>query len=188
MTDRRFLVLFDDFPIEEAQVKSGENTHQVIVASRCVNVALFLSGNLRRNVSISIAWGETSDLRVITFSGETLKRVSPDERSISFFLLKSKREVERLSVDKGKLMHNGIEVTRTDINSLLQKWSPSNVYASVKGPDDSEPTDRGTSGVFIYGIGPHENPIMKKQFFALPRPPNPERFILDINLKSDWND
>ncbi len=188
MMDRRFLVLFDGFPIEEAQVKSGENTHQVIVASRCVNVALFLSGNLRRNVSISIAWGETSDLRVITFSGETLKRVSPDERSISFFLLKSTRVVERLSVDQAILMDNGIEVARTDFNSLLQKWDPSNVYVSVMGNEDSEQTDNRTTGVFVYGIGTHENPKMKKQFLAIPRPPNPERFILDINLKSDWND
>jgi tRNA pseudouridine-54 N-methylase len=179
------MILFDRFPIKEAQVKSGNNTREVILASRCVNVALFVSGNLRRNVSISIAWGERRDLRVITFPGGTLKRVSPDERSISFFLLKSTREAEGLSAGQSKVMDNGIEVTRTDLDSLLENWSPSSVHAALKGTEDSESAEGRTEGVFVYGMGIHEDPIAKKQVVALPRPPNPERFILDMNLKAD---
>ena len=183
MTGRRFLVLFDNFPIEEDQVRSGKNTHEVIVASRCVNVALFVSGNLRRNVSISIAWGELGDLRVITFPGETLKRVSPDERSISFFLLKSTHEAENLAAGQSKVMDNGIEVTRADLDSLLENWSPSGVYLAIEGTEDS--AEGGSGGVFVYGRGMQKEPITRPRFIALPKPPNPERFILDINLKSD---
>ncbi|MHA2069677.1 MAG: hypothetical protein ACXABY_35385 [Candidatus Thorarchaeota archaeon] len=185
MTDRRFLVLFDNFPIEEAQVRAGKNAQEVIVASRCVNVALFVSRDLRRNVSINIAWGEKGDLRVISFPGKTIKRVSPDERSISFFLLKATREVENLSKDESKVMDNGIEVMRKDFDSLLEHWSPATVYAALKDPGPSDSQEIGASGVFMYEIGMHEKLIPGTKIVALPRPRSPERFILDINLKSD---
>jgi tRNA pseudouridine-54 N-methylase len=179
------MVLFDRFPIQEDQVKAGNNIHEVIVASRCVNVALFVSGDLRRNVSLGIAWGETRDLRVITFPGESLKRVSPDERSISFFLLKSANKADGLSYGQGIVMDNGIEVKRTGFEILLEDWSPSSVYAAQKGAKDSEEAINRKEGVFVYGMGIHENPKASTQITALPRPPNPERFILDINLKAD---
>jgi tRNA pseudouridine-54 N-methylase len=187
MTARRFMVMFDSFPIKEAQVKSGNNTREVIVASRCVNVALFVSGNLRRNVSISIAWGEIRDLSVITFPGETLKRVSPDERSIAFFLLKSTNEASNLSAGQRIVMDNGIEVKRAGFEILLEDWSPSSVYAAQKGTEDSEKAISRKVGVFVYGMGMHENPKASTQIVALPRPPNPERFILDMNLKADMD-
>jgi hypothetical protein len=82
-------------------------------------------------------------------------------------------------------MDNGIEVTRTDIDSLLENWSPSNVYAALKGTKDSEAAVSRTVDVFVYGMGMHENPNVSTQIVALPRPPNPERFILDMNLKAD---
>jgi tRNA pseudouridine-54 N-methylase len=185
MTARRFIVLFDRFPIQEAQVRSGNNTREVIVASRCINVALFVSGDLRRNVSVSIAWGETRDLRAITFPGETLKRVSPDERSISFFLLKSANEAEGLSTGQGVVMDNGIEVKRASFESLLEDWGPSSVHAALEGTKDSGAAVDRKVGVFVYGMGIHENPKANTQIIALPRPLNPERFILDINLKAD---
>ena len=181
MTARSFLVLFDRFPIEEDQVRSGKNVPEVIIASRCVNVALFVSGDLRRNVSISIAWGDSRDLRVVTFPGETIKRVSPDERSISFFLLKSSRRVKNLSPGQSVIMDNGIEVTRADLDDLVGSWKPSSLYLALNGTKDS---DIEKSGLFVYGLGKHANPDVT-EFVALPRPPNPERFILDMNLISD---
>ncbi|MHA2141269.1 MAG: hypothetical protein ACXADC_01175 [Candidatus Thorarchaeota archaeon] len=185
MTDRRFLVLFDSFPIEEAQVRTGENVQEVIVASRCVNVALFISRDLRRNVSISIAWGEKGDLRVITFPGKTLKRVSPDERSISFFLLKASRKVENLSTDESAVMDNGIEVKRKTLAGLLEHWGTTTVYAALIESGESDSSEFDTSGVFMYEMRMQEKPITGANFIALPRPRSPERFILDINLKSD---
>lgn len=185
MVDRRFLVLFDEFPIDEAQVRSGENPPNVIVASRCVNVALFLSGDLRRDVAISIAWGETEALYIITFPGKTLKRVSPDERSISFFLLKASREVEDLSLGKEKAMDSGILVKRAALDSLLEDWSPSDVYVALEGVEESDMTASSTEGVFLYGLDTKQVSITGRQTTALPRPRSPERFILDINMKAD---
>jgi tRNA pseudouridine-54 N-methylase len=181
MMGRRFLVLFDSFPIEEGQVRSGENIPEVIVACRCVNVALFVSGNLRRDVSISIAWGDPSDLWVVTFPGETIKRVSPDERSISFFLLKASQKMKDLFPGQNAIMDNGIEVTRANLDDLVKDWKPSGVYLALERTKDS---DFEKTGLFVYGMGRHERPEVTK-FAALPRPPNPERFILDMNVISD---
>ena len=179
---RRFLVLFDRLPIEENQVRAGENTPEVIIASRCVNVALFVSGNLRRDVSISIAWGNPRDLCVATFPGETIRRVSPDERSISFFLLKALHRIKDLLPGQSAIMDNGIEVTRADLNDLVNAWKPSSVFLALEGVKDS---DFGKTGLFVYGLGRHATPEVMTEFAAIPRPPNPERFILDMNLISD---
>ncbi|NOR38560.1 MAG: hypothetical protein GQ580_03115, partial [Candidatus Thorarchaeota archaeon] len=79
---RRFLILFEELPIDVVSVKSGQNGPEVITACRCVNVGLFVSGNLRRNVEVSLAVGQLEDLGIVTYPGPALKRVSPDERSI----------------------------------------------------------------------------------------------------------
>ncbi|MFW9890315.1 MAG: hypothetical protein ACFFER_19210, partial [Candidatus Thorarchaeota archaeon] len=134
------------------------------------------------NVSISIAWGDSRDLSVVTFSGETIRRVSPDERSISFFLLKASYRMKDLFPGQSAIMDNAIEVTRADLDDLVKTWKPSNVYLALEGTNDS---DFETTGLFVYGLGRHAIPEVMKEFAALPRPPNPERFILDMNLMSD---
>ncbi|MHA1575857.1 MAG: hypothetical protein ACTSU3_00710, partial [Candidatus Thorarchaeota archaeon] len=125
---RHFLILFDEFPIDSIDVKRGDNKPEVVVASRCINVALFVSNNLRRNVQVSIAIGKLDDLRVISFPGESLRRVSPDERSISFFLLKSMNALSELDLGRSKTMDNGIIVHRRSYAELLKEWSSSTVY------------------------------------------------------------
>jgi tRNA pseudouridine-54 N-methylase len=64
MPVRRFLVMFDSFPIDKASVKSGQNSPEVVTACRCVNVGLFVSGDLRRDVIVSIAVGAVEDLKL----------------------------------------------------------------------------------------------------------------------------
>ncbi|MHA1576231.1 MAG: hypothetical protein ACTSU3_02605, partial [Candidatus Thorarchaeota archaeon] len=66
---RHFLILFDDIPIDKASVKSGNNSPEVITAVRCVNVGLFISGNLRRDVVVSLAKGTPEDLKLVSFPG-----------------------------------------------------------------------------------------------------------------------
>ena len=117
---RRFLVMFDKMPIDKASVKSGQNGPEVVTACRCINVGLFVSGDLRRDVVVSLAIGPLEDLRVVSFPGNTLRRVSPDERSISFFLLKATEILENLEAGESFTMDNGIELTRTSIDHLSE--------------------------------------------------------------------
>ncbi|MHA2396137.1 MAG: hypothetical protein ACXAC0_05485 [Candidatus Thorarchaeota archaeon] len=132
---RRFLVMFKDFPIDKASVKSGENSPEVVSACRCVNVGLFVSGDLRRDVVVSIAVGAQEDLRVVSFPGNSLKRVSPDERSISFFLLKAFEQAQNLDLGKSFKMNNGIELVRSSLNELIDLWGPDVIQVPPINPE-----------------------------------------------------
>ncbi|MGY5855095.1 MAG: hypothetical protein RTS72_00755 [Candidatus Thorarchaeota archaeon] len=132
---RRFLVMFKGFPIDKASVKSGKNSPEVITACRCVNVGLFVSGDLRRDVIVSIAVGTEEDLKVVSFPGDSLKRVSPDERSISFFLLKAVEKAQDLEPGKSFKMNNGIELVRASLVELLESWGSGVIQVPSDSPE-----------------------------------------------------
>lgn len=135
MCVRRFLVMLEKMPIDRASVKSGRNGPEVITACRCVNVGLFVSGDLRRDVTVSFAVGPTDDLKVISFPGASLRRVSPDERSIAFFLLKAIEKLENLDVGKSFTMDNGIELTRTSLDALTEVWGHYMIQVPSSSPE-----------------------------------------------------
>ncbi|MHA2350277.1 MAG: hypothetical protein ACXADL_11665 [Candidatus Thorarchaeota archaeon] len=180
---RRFLIAFDKFPIESSSVKSGNNKPEVIVACRCINVGLFISGNLRRDVEVSISIGSPDDFQVISFSGQTLKRVSPDERSIAFFLLKATEFLKGMDIGKSKTMDNGIVVRRTNLVSLIEEWSPHRVFSAEVEQLSMRTETPLSDGLYVFDfdgiIGNLDQAV--KMF----RPPHPERFILDVNLNFD---
>ncbi len=132
---RRFLVMFKDFPIDIASVKAGQNSPEVITACRCVNVGLFVSGDLRRDVIVSIAVGSEEDMRVVSFPGNSLKRVSPDERSISFFLLKAIEKAQDLELGRSLKMNNGIELVRSSLDELVELWGPGVIQVPSISPE-----------------------------------------------------
>ncbi len=132
---RRFLVIFKDVPIDRSSVKSGLNSPEVVTACRCVNVGLFVSGDLRRNVIVSLAVGAAEDLKVVSFPGNSLRRVSPDERSISFFLLKAMEKVQNLEPGKSIIMDNGIELIRSSLAELVELWDSSVIQVPSTSPE-----------------------------------------------------
>ena len=189
---RRFLVLFDDLPLDKASVKSGANSSEAVTACRCVNVGLFLSGDLRRDVIVSIATGSIDDLRVISFPGATLKRVSPDERSISFFLLKSLDMAMGLAQDSQRAMDNGIIVGREGFRRIIAAYGPDSVFiASKDSTSDSDSSYELEDALLVYDTGTRidmaSSKIMAEKYRKLPRPSHPERFILDVNDRVDDN-
>lgn len=188
---RHFLILFDDIPIDKASVKSGNNSPEVITAVRCVNVGLFISGNLRRDVVVSLAKGTPDDLKLVSFPGASLKRVSPDERSISFFLMKAFSIVEGALMDSFKIMDNGIEVRRSTLKSFFESLTPARVY--ISNPEITSNTISDAeydNSILIYTIGKQFDSFQidaKLTQIELPYFPNPERFILDVNMTVDRN-
>ena len=132
---RRFLVMFKEFPIDSSSVRSGQNSREVVVACRCVNVGLFVSGDLRRDVTVSLAIGENDDLRVISFPGETLRRVSPDERSVSFFLLKADKIARTIEPGEKHTMDNGIELIRSSLHELTEEWRSELIHVPSSNPE-----------------------------------------------------
>jgi tRNA pseudouridine-54 N-methylase len=182
---RRFLVAFEKLDIDAASVKSGHNSRNVVVACRCVNVGLFLSGNLRRDVEVSLLIGTSEDLNVIKFRGSTLKRVSPDERSIAFFLLKAHNILDTMQRSDKRIMDNGIILQRMTLKEMFDSWSVETCYvANQEFNTTSDYSTISKDGCFLYDMIPArlEVECVTK---ALPRPPHPERFILEINHTCD---
>jgi len=132
---RRFLVKFKEFPIDRSSVKSGQNSSEVIAACRCVNVGLFISGDLRRDVTVSFVIGTDDDQMTVSFPGESLRRVSPDERSISFFLLKAIEKAQDLNPGESFTMDNGIELIRSPLDELLERWEPDIIHVPSSSPE-----------------------------------------------------
>ena len=132
---RRFLIMFKDLPIDKTSVKAGQNSPEVVTACRCVNVGLFVSGDLRRDVIVSIAVGTEEDLVVVSFPGNSLKRVSPDERSISFFVLKAIEKAQNLELGGSFKMNNGIELVRISLDELFELWDPGVIQVPSDSPE-----------------------------------------------------
>lgn len=186
---RNFLILFDDIPIDSASVKSGNISPEVITAARCVNVGLFISGNLRRDVVVTLAKGTPDDLKIISFPGDSLKRVSPDERSISFFLLKAMSIADSLLMNSLETMDNGIEVRRSTLNQFFDFLSPDGIFISTPGNTSTMSNIGGTEkSLLVYSIGKQFDSLQvdtKWKQMELPYFPHPERFILDSNIIVD---
>jgi tRNA pseudouridine-54 N-methylase len=179
-------VAFDEMDINTVSVKSGQNSRNVVVACRCVNVGLFLSGSLRTDVEVSILLGNDDDIRSITFPGSSLQRVSPDERSIAFFLLKAHTVLEEMHPNSKRTMDNGIIVHRTTLKEILDRWGREECYiASHEFNPCSDYSHISESGLFLYSIVPEHSYLKDYPAKPLPRPPHPERFILEINLTCD---
>jgi hypothetical protein len=178
--------------MDKASVKSGDNSPKVIVATRCVNVGLFLSGDMRRDVIISLAKGPLNDLKIISFPGESLKRVSPDERSISFFLLKASSIADQADIDSYQRMDNGIEVRRCSLDSFIESVSPSCIFKSNPGNQGhSLGTMDYTNSVVMHSQAELFDSYTiesKWQQKELPYYPTPERLILDINMIANKTD
>ncbi len=187
-----YLILFDNVAIDKASVKSGDNSPEVIVAARCVNVGLFISGDMRRDVVISLAEGPLNDLKIISFPGESLKRVSPDERSISFFLLKANSIAEKVDIDSHQRMDNGIDVRRCSLESFIESLNPICIFKSSSGNQSHSvaTVDYADSLVIHSQAESFDSYILdsKWQQKELPYYPSPERLILDINMMTDNTD
>jgi tRNA pseudouridine-54 N-methylase len=183
---RQFLISFDKLDIDASNVKSGHNSRNVVVACRCVNVGLFLSNNLRRDVKVSLSTGTSKDLKVITFPGSTIRRVSPDERSIAFFLLKASDILDEMQMNSRRTMDNGIELHRTTLKNLFDQWLEEECYIALQAFNvESDFSSVSESGLYIYDMNPENPTMMNYPIKAIPRPPHPERFILEINLNCD---
>ncbi len=188
MSARRFLVVFDSLPLDVTSVRKGSNHPSVVTASRCVNVGLFVSGDLRRDVVVSFGTGPHNDFRVISFSGAVLKRVSPDERSVSLFLMKASQGMSDLERNESTRLQNGILMQRASMTSLLEEWDVPRTYISASGFGLKQaPIGENSEGLFIYEIPETSNiqTLLHDQVIPLDRPKTPERFILAVNLAAD---
>ncbi len=179
---RTFLLLFKEIPIEKSSVKRGENSPLVVTAARSVNVALFLSNALRRDVSISLGIVDEKNLHLVTFPGTTIRRVSPDERSVTFFLLKAFTELDQIEMQESETLDNGIIVQKTTTLDHVSTWKD-NVFLA-HGKESAPPSRVENDALYIYEVDTVTG-FQRMNLTTVPKPRTPERYILDINMIYD---
>jgi tRNA (pseudouridine54-N1)-methyltransferase len=87
------------------------------VLCRCVNTSLFLSHDLRRDVTIYLVLlGGTDSPKTVMISGEKVRYLSPDERSAGSLI---KKALEIPSGDEFRESTKGVFVRRGGLDRLL---------------------------------------------------------------------
>ena len=110
------------FNIEDLPSSGG----RMDLVARCVNSALWLSNKIREDSEIFIVLnGPPNPPVTLWFKGDTLRKVSPDERSIGIWIKKV------LSSDFGKEwkeFRNGILIARKSFQEIIKEHEKRNIY------------------------------------------------------------
>ncbi|MCD6482662.1 MAG: tRNA (pseudouridine(54)-N(1))-methyltransferase TrmY [Candidatus Aenigmarchaeota archaeon] len=73
------------------------------LVARCISSALFVSENLRKDTIVHVVLeGPSRPPRIVTFYGETLRKVAPDERNIASHI--------KIALEKGLNLKTGEEI------------------------------------------------------------------------------
>jgi tRNA (pseudouridine54-N1)-methyltransferase len=103
------------------------------ILCRCVNAALFLSHDLRRDVRIFLVLkGEPSPPKLICFDGRHVRYLSPDERSAASLI---KKALEKNIQEFWSESTPGVSIKKGDIDVLLSELSKKVTYLREDGED-----------------------------------------------------
>ena len=112
------------------------------ILCRCVNSALFLSHDLRRDVVIYLVLlGEPEPPKIVRFSGQDVRYLNPDERSSGSLIKKSLELKARI---RWKESTPGVWVRQGDLEDLLIEL---NINA---GEDNEGSVDKDTDNKLYY--------------------------------------
>ncbi len=152
-----------------------------------MNAGLFVSKDIRRDVEVVVLYGLADDLTGIVFPGDGLRRVSPDERSISFFLKKASERAVDVDHGRTRRLDNGIIVIHSDIDTLAQEWSRSGLYVVVPRSDSSGMGITRFHGTFVVGVSGtiFEALVNHQEAQRIVGNHSPERWIVEINWRAD---
>jgi len=103
------------------------------ILCRCVNAALFLSHDLRRDVRIFLVLkGEPSPPKLIRFDGSAVRYLSPDERSAASLI---KKALEKNVQDFWTESTPGVSIRKGDLEDLLKELDKKIIYLRENGED-----------------------------------------------------
>ena len=89
------------------------------ILCRCINCALFLSHDLRRDVIIYLVLlGEPDMPKIVKFKGENVKYLNPDERSSGSLI---KKALERSAIPRWRESTRGVWVRVGGLADLLEE-------------------------------------------------------------------
>lgn len=102
------------------------------ILCRCVNAALFLSHDLRRDVCVYLILKGGTQPKLIRFEGSEVKYLSPDERSAASLI---KKALEKNAQDFWTESTPGVSIRKGDFGDLLRELNKKVIYLREDGED-----------------------------------------------------
>lgn len=120
------------------------------ILCRCVNAALFLSHDLRRDVRVFLVLkGGPSPPKLIRFDGSAVRYLSPDERSAASLI---KKALEKNVQDFWTESTPGVSIRKGDLDVLLKELDKKITYLQEDGEDiRKKKFDEAFGPLFVLG-------------------------------------
>jgi len=141
-------VTSSDFPLNDMPGSAG----RMDILCRCINSALFLSHDMRRDVQVHLLLlGEPDSGKIIRFDGENLRYLNPDERSSGSLI---KKALDKKVGDYETRSTPGVWIRRGGLGTLLDEFKSKGrtiVYLREDGDDIRNISGSLADAVFIMG-------------------------------------
>jgi tRNA (pseudouridine54-N1)-methyltransferase len=120
------------------------------ILCRCVNAALFLSHDIRRDVRVFLVLkGEPSPPKIIRFDGSTVRYLSPDERSCASLI---KKALEKKARDFWTESSTGVSILKGDMEAIIKEMDIKVSYMREDGKDiRANKFDEHSDKLFVLG-------------------------------------
>ncbi len=119
------------------------------ILCRCVNAALFLSHDIRRDVQVYLVLKGGDSPRLVKFDGRTVRYLSPDERSAASLI---KKALEKQAQGFWTESTPGVSIKTGDFGDLLGELDKKITYLREDGADiRNKPFEAGTCHIFVLG-------------------------------------
>lgn len=119
------------------------------ILCRCVNAALFLSHDLRRDVRVFlILEGVPSPPKLIRFEGRAVRYLSPDERSAASLV---KKALEKKAQDFWTESTPGVSVRKGDLGDILKELDKKIIYLREDGDDIRNKNVNESDPLYVLG-------------------------------------
>jgi len=120
------------------------------ILCRCINAALFLSHDLRRDVRVFLVLkGEPSPPKIIRFDGDAIRYLSPDERSAASLI---KKALEKKTQDFWTESSAGVSIRKGDMASIIKELDMKITYLREDGDDiRAKKFDDDSDRLFLLG-------------------------------------
>ncbi len=110
------------FNIEDLPSSGG----RMDLVARCINSALWLSDQIRKDTKIFVVLnGPPNPPVTLCFDGNKIKKMTPDERSISIWI---KKVLNSDFGEKWTEFRNGILVSRKSFQEIIKEHEKRNIY------------------------------------------------------------
>ncbi|WP_406662496.1 tRNA (pseudouridine(54)-N(1))-methyltransferase TrmY [Methanolobus sp. ZRKC3] len=137
-----------DFSLNDLPGSAG----RMDILCRCINSALFLSHEMRRDINVHLVLlGEPDPGKVIRFNGQELKYLNPDERSSGSLI---KKALQKDALEYESRSTPGVWIRRAGLEQLLEEFAEKGktvYYLREDGEDIREIAPSLDNSVFVLG-------------------------------------